>query len=431
MLKPFLLRALFSLSLLVLLYSAWLSWQSAYLVSKIKHGNLSELIEEFNQGGLPILLMEPVKELLYRAQSQPDVDAYAALELLDEYLHRRPLDANGWLIGSRFYQRVGDYENASGYLSVAHRLSETNIPILFKVFNHYLELGLIDEAMPVAHDIVVARPKEFRRLFYLLSRLSEDYVRIVDEVIPKYVSSSTNLDSLGGGQLYFNWALVDAIKVKNTLLAKAVWQAMPQTSKRNNKFGLRLLNYLIRESENNYAKNVWFDLLGKQPQVGEVNEMHWDAVSPCWSMREVSGVEASFDVLDLQINSIKLKFLGENNIAYNHLSCLVLVESDRQYTLSGRSKGEDISTLSGLFVDIIFPGPGSKKSIVRSDALIGSWPWTNFELNFKVPAETMFAVIRVRRSRTNLLDSKISGSVWFSGFTLDEMAPKTEGVINE
>ena len=82
-----------------------------------------------------------------------------------------------------------------------------------------------------------------------------------------------------------------------------------------------------------------------------------------------------------------------------------------------------------MFIDIAFPG--SKKSIVRSDALIGSWPWTNFELDFKVPAEAVFAVIRVRRNRTNLLDSKISGSVWFSGLTLDEITPQTEGVINE
>ena len=100
------------------------------------------------------------------------------------------------------------------------------------------------------------------------------------------------------------------------------------------------------------------------------------------------------------------------------------MESGADYNLTWRSEGEGITTLSGIFFDVFFPGIDGK--YYRSEGLIGSWQDANRSLKFRVPEEASFAKIRIRRQRTELLDSKIFGAVKLSNFKLQKIVNSSD-----
>ena len=403
-----------------LLFSAFLSWNSDYLSVEISNdeGLLFDVKRHSNSP--PNLVTEPLKKMLQRGASEPNIDPNSFLRILELYLQRSPLDASAWLYGSQFYQRVGDKESASLYLSVAHRLSETNTPVLFKVFNRYLEMGLVDQSISVAHDIVIVKPGEFRRLFYLMGRLSNDYPRLVDELIPKDIKSSELIEKgfSSENNFYYNWALIDAIRSKNTLLANEVWLITPSGQK-NSSLGVKYLDYLAGLQQVDLLKKTWSEVVLSDVIEGYVLNQGDDESSPCWNIKETDNAELSVISNERISTALKVKFLGKENVNFNHMSCLVLVQPSKQYELTGRYKTNNISTLSGPYVDVHFPG--IKEGYRRVDDVIGNSSWTSFKLVFDVPNNAHIARIRIRRNKTKLLDSKISGTVWFDSMELSKL----------
>jgi len=421
MIKTILSWLALAVGLLCLVYSAWLGWQSDYLSAEIDSDTLIELNEKLEPGFFPSFVSAPLKKALQKSIEEPNVDIASLLQVLELYLQRNPLDANAWLYGSQFYQRLGDVKSASSYLAVAHRLSERTKSTLLKVFNRYLEMGLVDQAVSVAHDIAVVNPGEFRRLFYLMGRLSKDYGYLVNELIPKEVLFPELVQDNDSSEnnIYYDWALVDAMRSKNTSLADEVWKVIPLEQKKNSVLGVKYLNYLADLQRIDLIESVWSELISSPASVGRILNDGDGEASPCWQVKENESVEVDVASSNHESALLKVVFLGEANVNLSHMSCLVLVQPQVKYKLTGRYKAKNISTLSGPFVDVHFPG--KKEGYGRIEDVIGSSPWNSFELSFEVPDNTYIARIRVRRNRTELLDSKISGTVWFDSFELSEM----------
>ena len=278
--------------------------------------------------------------------------------------------------------------------------------------------------MGVAHSLVQANPKEFRKIFYLLTRLNSNYAEVVSSVIPSNVPSHHDYPK----DLYYKWALNDALRAKNLALADAVWNAIPSELKHNSDYGLTYLQFLAKLQQREKIMFVWEELVGNEVVIGQIYDPSFERrnspQSPCWNRREVKGAEWSLvnesfkGPLSLLIN-----FSGEENVLYAHVSCMVLVEPGRSYTLKGMWSGKGISTLSGIFLDIT--SPGVRSFYKRSDVKLGDWEWSRFTVNFNVPDNVHALIIRVRRKKTDLLDNKISGKVWFDQFELIQNNTKT------
>ena len=428
MLRTVFLNSLLLFGTLGLFFSSWLLWLNDSLDVKINNDAENYINNNSNVEHYSFLLSSPIKNFLKQSISNPNADNDFSLKLLNEYLKENPLDANVWIIGSQLHQRASDFEAASKNLMVAYRLSKTNTPILFKVFNRYLELGLIESALPVAHDLVLAKPDEFRRIFYLMSRLTDNYSLLVDTMIPKKESFVRLTKKQFSPDQYFYWALGDAVRTKNNELASVVWGVMPAELKSSNKFGLLYINYLVESQRPDLLKPVWNDVVGTEIEVSQLLNSGYSSLSPCWHIRQNEAVSVNLDG-DQGKLLMKIDFLGERNVNYNHLSCLVYVLPGKKYNLSGYFKGDDITTLSGPFMDVVFPG--IKSRYFKSDAAIGTWPWTGFGITFDVPEGAHFAKIRVRRKKTQLLDSKISGSVWFKNIRLEPFLDLVEGPLSK
>ena len=418
---------LFAFAMTVWLWSAWLLWQNDALSEEIVAGKVKiDSLQALK--ALPPLIAAPLAETLFLNSQRADADNALMITVAEEYQRRRPLDPRGWLWASEFHQRSGENVLAAENLKTAHLLSRTNSPLLMKVFNRYLALGMTAEAMPVARDLVFANPGSFRKIFYLLTRLNTDYAAVVGEVIPTAVP-----DAVGGRPdydpgIYYQWALTDAIRAKNQDLANAVWQVVPEELRLNSNFGLAYLKYLVAQQNREAMRHVWLGLTGSPVNINQIAEANFEtainAVSPCWDARKADGAAWSLDSNAFEgEHSLMVEFNGDQNINYYHLSCFVPIESGKSYKLTGMWAGKGISTLSGPFVDVY--APGVKGFYKRSEPMIGTWPWTVFDFDFTVPEDVEIIELRIRRWKTDLLDSKISGRVWFDNFDLVQLSPET------
>jgi len=418
-------------TMLLLLWVAWLIWQNDSVTQKVRN---YEVVIDSPQAlkSLPPLITEPLRQALYQASIEVGGNNQFMAKVADEYVKRRPLDAQGWLWGSLFYQRDGDLKTAAKYLSIAHRLSVKNTPQLVQVFNRYLELGLVEQAMPVARNLSFSQPAQFRKAFYLMTRLSDNYKAVVDEVIPKTVPNVRPGRKPHKPSLYYKWALNDSIRADNYELAEAVWNAIPVKLRINSDYGLAYINYLATGQNYSHLATVWLEHTGRELPLGRLPEQNFDAdlteYSPCWRIVPVKDEHALMSASGDHDNpSLTLQFAGQDNLHYYHSSCIFAVESGQEYSLSGRWQGLDITTLSGPYVEVFSPGvKGFRKQIA---AQIGNWVWSEFDLNFTAPDGVKILSVRIRRSKTDYLDSKISGTVNFKDFkvTANENSAKVEG----
>jgi len=383
----------------VLTSAAWVAWQSESLAHRIDAGQFEVSLTQDIQD-LPRIGYAPLKALLTRGVSQASVDHQLMMELASLYSQRRPLDPKGWLWGSLFLQRAGDLQGAQRYLYSAEQLSSRTASTLTKVFNRYLELGMVESAMPVARTLVESHPARFRRIFYLLTRLNSDYESVVKTVIPTASPSSNRFTK----DYYYRFALTDAIRAENSALARAVWDRTPDEMRRSSQHGLRYLNLLASEQNFEQLAKAWFDYTGRELVLNEVFESSFSGeladFSPCWWNGAPDGDAAKWSIDGARGSdqkSLLLEFTGEDNVQFSHLRCIVAVEPGLDYRFAGRWRGKDITTLSGPFVDMITPGVQSIYR--RSEALIGSWPWQEFELKFTVPDNVKLVQFRIRRAK--------------------------------
>ena len=410
-----------------MLWASWLLWQDYALAQRIIDGEL-DLREPGELEALPPFVLEPLRRTLFDASRRAD-NHPRTLEIAQEYIERRPLDAEGWLWASQFALRQGDEILAAEYLGIAHQLSRRYHPMLRRVFNRYLETGLTDQAVSVAHDLALANPSSFRNSFYILSRLTNDYDDLVSRLIPENVPTFREFPE----DMYYRRALDDARRLKNTALAEAVWSAMPGSLKAGSRSGLSLLNYLASQQNGDLAYQVWQDLTVGVLEVGSVEnagfEGEFDENIPCWQTRDAAGAKWSIDSNAYEgEQSLLVEFTGDENTNYHHLSCLVFVEPGKQYELTGMWAGRDISTLSGPYVEVHAPGVRGSS---RIEAKIGTWPWMSWSLVFDVPDNVSIMNIRIRRARTDYLDSKIAGRVWFDDFNLKQLAEEPAAEITD
>jgi len=406
---------------------AWVLWLDEKSSLNINYKNNDSTLEplsidSMNQAveELPPLVIQPIRNLLYAASKDVNVNNELLVHIAVEYTKRRPLDVDGWLWASLFSQRIDNTSEAKRYLKVAHQLAKRNTPKLNQVFTRYLELGLVDNALPVARDISYANPRKFRRLFYLLSRLKPDYNSVVQQVIPDSVLTHRGYDP----NFYYKWALSDAIRAKNAKLARVVWSAVPDQIKSTPSFGLEYLKYLAILQKSADFISASEDISSDEYAVGEIINPSFESGligdQPCWQIRESSSVSWSQDDKGYNDDSgLLLEFNGIENVNYAHVSCLIAVEGGVSYRLSGYWSGADITTLSGLYIDVYSPGVKGVYSRIKSK--VGSWPWEPFVMEFDVPDTIEMLSLRIRRNKTDFLDSKISGRVWFDAFKLQKV----------
>lgn len=422
-LKLWCFRFVLLFSLAVFAYFSLLLWQEDILYQELERSNIElASIKDLDLASASSFAVKPLRLMLKSEAQNSRVEPMLMTALADRYILKKPLDVDGWLWKSLFHHRAGEIEASKSALSYAHRLSKRNMPSLSLVFNRYLELGAMQEAMDVAGDLSAAQPKRFRSIFYLMSRLQSDYKDLIARVIPRNSSELSNSNEAYTVEYYYKVAMADAIRAKNSDLAAAIWQAAPIAIREHSWFGNDYVEYLAYSQNDVVLSRAWKEHTRAELNVGIMPQQQFlepssEKASACWNLIALKGESFKHHLISYKDEmGLKVEFLGSSNFDYHHARCLFIVESGRQYRVRGYWRGDNITTLSGPFFDVIAPSVSGV--YFRSEPKIGSWPWSQFEFGFKAPENVSVMTMRLRRVPTSFLDSKISGEISFSGIEL-------------
>jgi tetratricopeptide (TPR) repeat protein len=132
-----------------------------------------------------------------------------------------------------------------------------------------------------------------------------------------------------------------------------------------------------------------------------------------WNLHSITGVDFNFDT-DIKhsgARSARVQFDGKQNLSYDALSQLVLIQPNSRYRFQGFLRTEMVSTDSGVRFEIRDPQRATDLEVLTPN-LIRTQPWTFVEAEFKTGPQTHLIQIALRRLPSQRFDNAISGSVW-------------------
>lgn len=114
---------------------------------------------------------------------------------------------------------------------------------------------------------------------------------------------------------------------------------------------------------------------------------------------------------------MRIEFDGKVNLDFQNLYQDVPVQPRTSYHFSAYVRTREISTASGIRLEIVDPRHPSEVQILTPN-LVGTNPWTPVEADFETGADTELLEILVRRVPEWRFDNKLRGTVWIDDVTL-------------
>lgn len=179
------------------------------------------------------------------------------------------------------------------------------------------------------------------------------------------------------------------------------------------------------------ASSVWAQYTGsRQPGYRRNNFLYnggfetEPAPSPLdWKVSKIGGVDVRRDrqVAHSGEWSLRIDFLGKDNLNYSHISQTACVRPGRlRFRASVKTSG--ITTDQGPAFRV-FDIEAPARLDLRTSPLHGDADWHPVELSFTVPPGTRLLGVQVVRSPSLKFDSKIAGTVWIDDVALEPRLP--------
>jgi tetratricopeptide (TPR) repeat protein len=386
--------------------------------------------------GVHLYLANPSKERLLKAvrftPSNPNLfyrlalhyqwnmeasDLKTSLHYLGMAIERNPLEQSYWLSLAKVLNRMGDVEASEQAMKKAALVFPTGYTGRWTTANLLVQQGALERALPHFSYILAHFPEQRRLVYEVLLKAVQDQDVILGKVIP------ADPDALNHYLDYLYEAGDKETAVK--AWAKKVSLGLPGERKE----ALRHIDFLISRNALSEAFQVWKARLKEEglPLPSEGNLVTNGGFEKekimgggfDWRMAPVQGASMSFDpsVAFEGKQSLKISFDGKDNIDFHHLYQVVPWKSDRDYLLKVHMKTKEVTTKSGIKMEIIGIGPALQAS---SESLIGDQGWRELTLAFHTPPQSQGGIIRVRREKTDKFDRFLSGTVWLDAITLKE-----------
>lgn len=371
------------------------------------------------------LMSKPQAAMAYRWLRGKDYDSQQLEQQMARALEARPLYPDNWLLAARIKHKLGGETEAAVLAEHAQSLGPTRGYLLWDLAMFWLAYPDQEKSISVLHDYLLARPHDVRKVLLLAYRLSDDKAALLDKLIPAHPATGFDLDD----DFYAARVLKTGLQLKNTEMATLAWARIHERDiKDNPNAGVirAYLQFLISRNDKEAALGVWRDMHPEAPDPGGVMNAGFEnellGYGFGWRADQKEGVtfERSFDH-SLEGNySLKISLDGTQNINLYRPGITLAVDGGRRYMLSVFWKGEQITTRSNPFFEIVYKDDDKTKT-VRSKPQRGSWNWRRVEMSFEVPENTHFIELRLRRWRTEALDKLISGTVYIDDVRLIEV----------
>ena len=337
--------------------------------------------------------------------------------LLEISLRERPLYAPTWLDLGELLASSGDREGAARSIRVARALWPERAALQQRAAWMQVASGPPDAALAALMGYWAIAPQDGLRTLGLARRLEPSPEALVDAAEQVW-SSGPNEASV------YRRGLLDlARRAGDPALAQALWARLDDESRASEELLFPYLQMLAAQGRHAEADAVWEQALGEPP--GLVNGRFEEPLvplgpdfrpgwaTPGWRYQPTGdgfriGVEGPQG--DARHRSLRIDFLGTANVELAQPGQIMRVRPGTSYRLRGYWSGEDITTRSGVFVELYTV---ETRPVVRvqTPQRWGSWDREPFELEIQVPQDGLLVGVRIRRTATTALDRLLSGTL--------------------
>lgn len=338
-----------------------------------------------------------------------------------------PHDASFWLDLAAAYEAAGQTEAAREAFRRAQSVYPISAEVGWKCGNFLLRQGELAAALAEIRRAVETDPRLARLAAGLVWRATGDAQRLLTEALP------ARLDSyLAALELFLGQGQTEAaLAAWQRLLALGQPVPLPPT--------LPLVEALMRADRISQAREVWLQALaasGEDPEGTARRTLVWNGGferNPVnggfgWRILPAPGAQTELDtsVYRSAPRSLRIRFDGTTNVAFQHVSQFVAVEPGRRYRFEAYLRTEGISTDSGVRFWISDPRDSRRLDILTPN-IIGTQPWSLEEAEFTTGPETRLVRITLRRDPTRKLDNKLRGQAWIDDVSLTPLEPARRG----
>lgn len=396
--------------LVALVYLAALEWRAERLLDELRAG-----ISPQRTIAVPPLMEGPWRTLARALASAPAPDLDAAESAIDKALALRPLYAPAWLELAEIERSRGNRDAAIAHAAHARRLWPAHAGLAWATVNLHVKSGDTAGALTALRDYWRLQPQQTRRVLSLAAILEPDSARLYRAVVPQAPATGLEPDH------YPNQFQDHARRAGDPVMALAGWRAAPESYRRDGDNALRFIDFMLARRNIAPALDAWRDLTGDDASERLHNPGFEDPLTEGgfgWRLHDIEGA-ATAVVADPHTGSraLRVTFDGSTNVNYAHARQTIAIAPAASYRLEGRWRADDITTRSGVFLDIRTLD-AEKNTYARNEPRYKSWEWQPFTIEWTTPVDATLAELRVRRAPTDALDSKIAGTLWLDDLAL-------------
>jgi hypothetical protein len=388
----------------VLLALIWVGWR---IIAQTAALNLTRYDPN---AALSWLADEPAALNLLAAQelSKPEGNLDSAREWAENALRSSPLDARALTLLGLIAERKGDQAGADALMQLSGARTWRDGPSQVWLFNREIRRGGYSDAL--RHADAMLRMGAPIELFPVLAAFT---------VHPRTFDALTAF--LAKSPPWRTWFLSElSAKLANQGRLAQLYAALNETEKPPTKAELRpYLDRLIRDGNFDQAYQTWQAILPPEQRGAETYPFNRDFDIPVgglpfnWNLESISGAEIQIvpSVAGGSKRALLVQFSGARVTFANVKQLMLLPAGD--YTFTGSVKSEDLVTSRGLWWRI-FCADKPANSLVQTELVSGTLPWTDFAVQFQVPAaECRAQWVQLELPARIESEKKIEGEVWY------------------
>ena len=333
-----------------------------------------------------------------------------AREWAQRALRSNPLDSRALTLLGLIAERKGDGKTADALMQIAGARTWRDRELQAWLFNRDFRHG--DYAQALAHaDAILRMDSEWQtELFPVLAALTVDARAFED--LTGFLATSPPWRTWFLSQL--------STRLANRARLIQLYAALDETEKPPTKQELRpYLDRLIKDGNFDQAKQTWQDTLSPEQQANEIYPFNRDFSLPIdglpfnWNLETVPGVEIQIvSAADGGGKSALLVQFSGARVSFANVKQLMLLSAG-DYTFRGRVKAEELVTARGLWWKI-FCADSVAKTLAHTELVSGTLPWSDFAVNFQVPAADCEAQwLQLELPARIEPEKKIAGQVWY------------------
>ena len=316
-----------------------------------------------------------------------------------------PVYMDAWLRLAETEIVIGNAIQAEKILQYTHRHASGTLRWRWHQMLLARDLGLEALFVEDANLLLAWPPKRADTFQFMESDTGFDSQKMLGLLLPAHYD------------VYLKW-LMRWRRTEDCLL---VWDALAPEQRKLPEPALSLVDFLVGQKRPIRAWEIHQQIEGPQRPVNPGFEralgkrgFSWrtiDSKNDYWHIRR-SGSHVFRGNAALEIS-----FNGAENVSFGHVYQVIPVIGGQSYTLGWYSKGREISTDQGPFIEV--SGYGCKGVNAKGGIRTGNWSWEPETVEFKVPSGCEAVLVKLRRNPSKRFDSLISGTIWLDDFSLE------------